>query len=137
MVAGAFQFQSGASPRSAPVPAGCVRRPGARARRQAGCGLRNFGRGRFTLIELLVVVAIVAILAALLLPALRQARASALRAACLSNERGLCQILAIYADDHDGHYVQTSNMDTVPAGYAPNPNTYGWNSWSTYGVGSA
>jgi prepilin-type N-terminal cleavage/methylation domain-containing protein/prepilin-type processing-associated H-X9-DG protein len=53
----------------------------------------------FTLIELLVVVAIISILAALLLPALRNAREQARRAACMSHLRQLSVAVLLYADD--------------------------------------
>ncbi len=59
-------------------------------------------RQAFSLVELLVVVAIVALLAALLLPALSRARDRSRRAVCASNLRQLGLALASYAQDHDG-----------------------------------
>ena len=50
---------------------------------------RGSARRRFTLIELLIVIAIIAILAALLLPALRSARETAKRTACINNQKSL------------------------------------------------
>ena len=57
---------------------------------------------RFTLIELLVVVAIIAILAALLLPVLSRTREQAKRLLCLTNLKQLTVAETLYADDHDG-----------------------------------
>src|SRR5207249_2903028 len=56
----------------------------------------------FTLIELLVVVAIIALLAALLLPVLSRARGRVTGIQCLSQIRQFELAWSMYADDHNG-----------------------------------
>jgi prepilin-type N-terminal cleavage/methylation domain-containing protein len=58
----------------------------------------------FTLIELLVVVAIIAILAAMLLPVLGRAKKSAREVVCINNLRQLCLAATSYVGDEDGYY---------------------------------
>ena len=60
----------------------------------------QIGHHGFTLVELLVVVAIIAILASLLLPALSRARQSAHNAVCQSNLRQQAIGLAMYVGDN-------------------------------------
>ncbi len=59
----------------------------------------------FTLIELLVVIAIIAILMAILMPALNRAREQGKRAVCLSHLKQLTLSWIMYADDNDDRIV--------------------------------
>ena len=63
---------------------------------------RNDGKRGFTLIELLVVVAIIAVLVAMLLPAISKAREVARLSVCLSNLRQIGVGLHSYAEDNRG-----------------------------------
>jgi prepilin-type N-terminal cleavage/methylation domain-containing protein len=56
----------------------------------------------FTLIEVLLVIAIIAALAAILLPALSKARERGQAMVCLNNTRQLEMAWQLYADDHEG-----------------------------------
>lgn len=58
-------------------------------------------RAGFTLIELLVVISIITLLIALLLPALKSARAAAQTSQCLSNQRQFGIVNMTYAQDND------------------------------------
>ena len=58
---------------------------------------------RFTLVELLIVVAIIAILASMILPALRTALDKARAIQCISNHKQLSTTTQLYTDDNKGY----------------------------------
>ena len=63
----------------------------------------------FTLIELLITISIIAILAALLLPALNAAREKGYDISCRNNLRQIGHAVQMYADAYDGWLIpQTS-----------------------------
>ena len=73
---------------------------------RASAAGNQIGRAAFTLVEVLVVIAVMAILAALLLPTLNGARAGANRTVCRNNLKQINLGLRMYADD---------SSDTLPA----------------------
>ncbi len=89
----------------------------------------------FTLIELLVVISIIALLVAILMPALSKAKLSAKKIECHSNMRNLVITQVLYAEDNDGHFAENTGIypDYVKNASIPKENIH--NALFSYGIG--
>ncbi|MEM6391995.1 MAG: prepilin-type N-terminal cleavage/methylation domain-containing protein [Planctomycetota bacterium] len=91
---------------------------------------RCFKNNAFTIVELLVVISIIALLVAILLPVLGQAREAAVNAKCLSNLRQIGTALNVYATDNGEYKTYAGDIKTTPTGgtadfrVSPNQNIF-------------
>ena len=71
--------------------------------RQMGNVIMHKRRG-FTLIELLVVIAIIALLLAIMMPALQRVKGQAQKVTCQARLKQWGLMFKLYNDDHDGYF---------------------------------
>ena len=71
-------------------------------------------RRGFTLIELLVVIAIIALLMAIMMPALNRVKGQAQKISCRARLKQWALVFKLYTDDHDGYF---NNRDVGPSGF--------------------
>jgi len=87
-------------------------------------------RKGFTLIELLVVIAVIALLMAILMPALNKANRQAKMVVCQSNLRHWGTVFAMYTGDNDDYFQDRVWFDDSPEPWN-NPLCFGGHSWPT------
>lgn len=75
-----------------------------------GMNVRKINHGGFTLIEVLVVVGIIALLAALLLPALGTAKTKAQGVSCANNLKQLSLAWTLYAEENQDRFVNNHGL---------------------------
>ena len=73
--------------------------------------VRGHARAGFNLVELFVVIAIVALLATLLLPALTKAKEQGRSSICKNNMRQLALAMILYADDNNDYLPWPGDVD--------------------------
>ena len=92
--------------------------------------LMRRNRKGFTLIELMIVIAIIAILAAILVPNFIRARAQGQLTACKSNLKNIGTALEMYSTDNGGRFPTTATgltpnyLKTIPTCPSIGSNTY-------------
>ena len=106
--------------------------------------VHSFASAGFTLVELLVVIAIIAILAALLSPALKKARDQGRQIQCMNNVRQIFFAQLSYADDHDNCLAPAMYSAAFPQTpqwwferlkpYLGNPYVGTWPNYDSYRV---